>query len=231
MFNPDAFSSFYTTQKLGFDLKLVEKGYFTFQSFFQGSFCLELGPATGYMTKFLVNSFEKVTVVEGSRILLDQIPDYKNIIKVHSLFENFKPSGQYDTIIINHVLEHLQDPVTLLKSVYSWLSNDGVCIVGVPNAMSFHRLAAVRMGLLKSVYDLNSRDLELGHQRVYDLDLLKLHLSIAKFNIIHEGGIFLKFLSNAQIESFLDEKIIDAYFDLAEEFYYNSAEVFVIAKK
>jgi hypothetical protein len=53
----------------------------------------------------------------------------------------------------------------------------------------------------------------------------------ANFKINFESGIFLKFLSNAQIESFLDDKIVEAYFELAHDFYTNSAEIFVIAHK
>jgi len=231
MHNPEAFANFYQEEKLGFDIKLVEKGFSTFKPFFSGETCLELGPATGYMTRFLINSFSTVTVVEGSRSLIDQIPDYSNLKKVNCLFEEFTPTETFDTIIINHVLEHLQDPVVVLKNAYDWLNDNGVCIVGVPNAKSFHRLAAVKMGLLNSEYDLNSRDLELGHYRVYDLELLKNHIKQAGFKINFESGLFLKFLSNAQIETFLDDKIIEAYFELAHDFYKNSAEIFVIAHK
>jgi 2-polyprenyl-3-methyl-5-hydroxy-6-metoxy-1,4-benzoquinol methylase len=231
MSNLETFANFYKDDKLGFDIKLVEKGFMTFKKFFSGTNCLELGPATGYMTKYLVDSFLTVTVVEGSRTLIDQIPCYTNLKKVNCLFEDFIPSEKYDTIIINHVLEHLVDPISVLKKVYNWLNEDGICIVGVPNAKSFHRLAAVKMGLLKSEYDLNSRDLELGHYRIYDLELLKNHMDQAGFKIKFESGIFLKFLSNAQIETFLDDKIVEAYFDLATDFYKNSAEIFLIAHK
>lgn len=229
--NPEAFANFYQGDKLGLDIKLVEVGFLTFEPFFSGVSCLELGPATGYMTKHLVGSFSSVTAVEGSKTLIDQIPNYSNLKKVNCLFEDFVPSEKYDTIIINHVLEHLEDPVSVLMKAYDWLNKDGICIVGVPNAKSFHRLAAVKMGLLVSEYDLNSRDLELGHYRVYDLELLKSHMEQANFKIKFESGLFIKFLSNAQIESFLDDRVVEAYFDLAHDFYQNSAEIFVIAHK
>ena len=231
MSNPEIFANFYQETKLGFDIKLVEKGFLTFKPFFYGVNCLELGPATGYMTKYLVDNFSSVTIVEGSKTLIEQIPNFKNVKKVNCLFEEFMTLEKFDTIIINHVLEHLEDPVSVLKKAFDWLSEGGVCIVGVPNAKSFHRLAAVKIGLLGSEYNLNSRDLELGHYRVYDLELLKSHMEQANFKIKFESGIFLKFLSNAQIESFLDDKIVEAYFDLAHDFYKNSAEIFVIAHK
>ena len=231
MNEPNRFSSFYTNDKLGFDLVLVNEGFRQFKPHFIGKSCLELGPATGYMTKMLVDCFNKVTVVEGSSELFNQIPDFENAQKFNCLFENFEAPEKYDTIILNHVLEHIEFPDLLLNDIYSWLADDGVCIIGVPNAKSFHRLAAVKMGLLKSEYDLNQRDLELGHYRVYDLDLLKNQVNLAGFKILEEGGIFLKFLSNSQIENLLDQTTIDAYFKIAKDFYYNSAEIYLVLQK
>lgn len=225
---PDNFSNFYSETNLGFDLYLVKKGYQQFSSFFIGDSCLELGPATGYMTKFIVEDFKEVACVEGSKKLLDQIPEYNNLIKFHSLFENFEIDKKFDTIIINHVLEHIEKPVNLLKKVKSWKSKNSRVIVGVPNAKSFHRLAAVKMGILSSEYELNSRDLELGHYRVYDFKSLEKDCLEAGFKILHKGGIFVKFLSNEQIVNLFDEKIINAYFELGNDFKENSAEIFLV---
>ena len=91
-------------------------------------------------------------------------------------------------------------------------------------------MAAVKIGLLNTENELNERDKELGHYRVYDFDLLRKHLSDAGFNIIAEGGVFLKFLSNQQTVEYLSEGIIDAYFKLGEEFKNNAAEIFVVAQ-
>lgn len=169
MNTPEQFANFYD-HLLNIDLNLVYKGFLKFKKFFRGKTALELGPASGYMTKYLVECFDKLTIVEGSKTLIDQIPDYVNVEKINCLFEDYTPYNTYDTIIINHVLEHIDEPIRFLSKVCEWLSDDGICILGVPNAKSFHRLAAVKMGLLSSEYDLNSRDLELGHCRVYDLN-------------------------------------------------------------
>lgn len=229
--HPESQSSFYTKENLGFDLLLVEKGFEEFRPFFIGKNALELGPASGYMTRFLTKEFDLLTVVEGSESLLSQIPDYENLIKVHSLFEDYDPLIQFDTIIMNHVLEHIEKPELLLKKMKNWLNKDGVLIIGVPNAQSFHRLAAVHMGLLSTEYDLNERDRELGHYRVYDLDLLRDQVTNAGYTICAEGGIFVKFLSNFQIENLLESSVVDAYFKLAKRFYQNAAEIYLVLKR
>lgn len=231
MNSPEKFAGFYNQEKLGFDLKLVLNGYKQFKPFFKGENALELGPATGYMTKLLINDFNHLYLVEGSKTLIDQIPDYNNVTKINSLFETYTPDINFDTVILNHVLEHIENPVELLKKIYGWVKDDGVFIVGVPNAKSFHRLAAVKMGLLKNEYELNERDLELGHYRVYDFELLKKQVLEAGFCILYEGGVFLKFLSNNQIEELLDNRIIEAYFNLGADFKQNSAEIFLVLKK
>ena len=143
MKHPELYSGFYKKDKLGIDLTLVSKGFNKFKDHFYGSNCLELGPSYGYMTSELVNVFDRVVAIEGSETLFNAIPDFNNLEKHNSLFENFSTDEKFDTIILNHVLEHIENPVLLLKKIKSWMSPDGVLIIGVPNAKSFHRLAAV----------------------------------------------------------------------------------------
>ena len=144
----DSLSSWYTDVQLDFDKRLIRFRYESIKPSFNGESCLELGPADGQMTKFLIDDFKKLTVVEGSTDLLDEIPDYDNLVKVHSLFEDFQPNELFDTIILEHILEHVEDPIALMKMVKKWLSPNGKLFLGVPNGNSIHRLVAVKMGLL-----------------------------------------------------------------------------------
>lgn len=224
-------SEFYKESFLDFDLQLTQFNYKTFKPYFKGDLGLELGPAMGYMTQFLINDFKNLDLVEGSKDLLSSIPDYKNVTKHHSLFENFKTDKKYDTIIMAHVLEHIYDPVQICSKVYDWLSDEGVFLVSVPNAKSIHRMAAKEMGLLKSEYELNSRDHELGHYRVYDMDLLKKHIIKAGFKVIKTGGIFLKPLSNKQIQDTWTKKMIEGFYKMGTHFPENCAEIFVVCTK
>lgn len=62
-------------------------------------------------------------------------------LKVRSLFwqdADFAP-GSFDVITSNHVLEHLREPVSALKRMAEWVSDDGVMFVSVPNALSGRR--------------------------------------------------------------------------------------------
>ncbi|MCB1064612.1 MAG: class I SAM-dependent methyltransferase [Verrucomicrobiae bacterium] len=225
--HPDDFSEFYSRENITLDIRLIEIGYRYFRPHFRVGTCLELGPATGYMTRLLVEDFPHVTAVEGAADLLSQIPHFENLTKVHALFEEFTPRTRFNTIMMNHVLEHIEEPIPLLRRIRDWLADDGVLILGVPNAKSFHRLAAVRMGLLETEYSLNERDRELGHFRVYDLNQLREDALEAGYAVEAEGGTFLKFLANSQMESTMNDSMLEAYHELGLDFVENCAEVFL----
>lgn len=224
-------SQFYNKSFLNFDYKLTEMNYLSLKPYFKGKNLLELGPAMGHMTKFLVNDFENVSVVEGSKELLDLIPNYDNIEKHHSYFEEFETDKKFDTIIMSHVLEHIENPIKILKLISRWLSENGVIIISVPNSKSLHRLAAVEMGLLESEYELNQRDLDLGHYRVYDLNSLKKDIIESSLKIIDEGGVFLKPVSNGQIDDNWTVEMIDGFYKLGKKFPEFCAEIFVVCTK
>lgn len=226
----DELSKFYIEEQLDFDKRLIRYRYKSIKKYFNGNIALEMGPAEGVMTQWLVNDFSQIDLLDGSQKLLDIIPHYSNIKKICSLFENFVPTQKYDTIIMEHILEHIEDPTSVLKRVKVWLSKGGRIIIGVPNAKSFHRLAAVKMGLLNSEYSLNSRDHALGHKRVYDLKTLKEHVISSGLNIIYSGGVFLKPLSNGQIEKNWTPQMMDGFYELGKQFPNNTAEIYVIAE-
>jgi SAM-dependent methyltransferase len=223
-------AKFYHQDIMTIDYKQTEFCYRSLKPFFRGTVACELGPATGYMTKNLLDDFEQLDVIEGAKDLLDAIPDNPKLKKYHSLFEDFQPSRKYDTIIMSHVLEHIKEPVALLSTLKTWLAPGGALLVAVPNALSFHRMAAVEMGLLNKETDLNDRDKELGHYRVYDMATLTSHAKQAGLNITHSGGIFLKFLSNAQIEKICTDQMLEAYYKLSERFGENGAEIYIVCE-
>lgn len=54
-------------------------------------------------------------------------------VETESLFAREFPAGSFDFIRLNHVLEHINDPVAALKTLAGWLVDDGVLYVEVPN--------------------------------------------------------------------------------------------------
>lgn len=222
--------TWYIQEQLNFDKRLIAYRYRTQKPYFRPAHCLELGSADGQMTRFLVNDFETLTSVDGSKELLDQIPDAPNLTKIHSYFEDLKLDRQYNTIILEHILEHVDNPVEIMRLAKGWLAPGGVMLMGVPNALSLHRLAAVKMGLLKSPYELNERDYQVGHQRVYDIDTFLADAASAGLKVIKSGGMFLKPLSNKQIESQWTEEMMEGFYELGKDFPRHAGELYAVCE-
>ena len=201
-----------------------------FARFFQGRRCLEMGPAEGVMTRHLARAFPGLTLVEGAEAFSDSLrARFPSAVVVHSLFEDFKPSDRFDTIVLGHVLEHVENPVEILRRAGSWLTPGGVICCAVPNAWSLHRQAAVILGMLDSEESLNVADLHHGHRRVYNPESLRADFLASGLSIRHFGGYWIKALSNAQMEGTWTPEMIRAFMQLGERYPDIAAEIYVIA--
>ncbi len=226
----ESLSNWYLQEQLDFDKKLIYFRYQTIKPHLTGLLGLELGSGDGQMTQYLINHFEELTVIDGSLNLLNQIPEYPNLVKVHSLFENFDSPQKFNSIIMEHILEHVKDPIELLKQVQKWLTSKGTIIIGVPNGNSIHRLVAVKMGLLKESCELNQRDHALGHRRVYTSQTFRQDLEASGLIISHIGGVFFKPLSNQQIQDHWTEQMIQGFYELGKDFPEYAAEIYAVCE-
>jgi len=201
-----------------------------FARFFQGRRCLEMGPAEGVMTRHLARAFPDLTLVEGAEPFCESLrARFPSATVVRSLFEDFEPAEPFDTIVLGHVLEHVEDPVEILRRARSWLAPAGVICSAVPNSRSLHRQAAVIMGMLESEDSLNPTDLHHGHRRVYNPESLRADFLAAGLSIRHCGGYWIKPLANAQMEGTWTPEMIRAFMQLGERYPDIVAEIYVIA--
>jgi 2-polyprenyl-3-methyl-5-hydroxy-6-metoxy-1,4-benzoquinol methylase len=202
-----------------------------FERFFRGHSCLELGPAEGLMSEVLVPRFQRMVMVDGSRQFCDELRRrFPRAEVVNSLFEDYETDERFDTIVISHVLEHVDDPVSLLATARRWLADDGRLIAAVPNARSVHRQAAVLMGLLPEEHAMNATDAHHGHRRVYDPESFRHDFARAGLRVEVFGGYWLKPLSNAQLEAQWTPEMRRAYLELGERYPDIAAEIYVVAR-
>lgn len=221
----------YGEKQLTLDRRLAAYRYQSIRPFLRPTRGLELGTGDGLMTENLCEDFSTLVAVDGSRELLNGISVAPGLIKVCSLFEEFRPSVSFDTIVMDHVLEHVERPIDLLKDAAGWLADGGRIILGVPNGLSFHRLVAVKMGLLRSPTELNDRDVELGHRRVYTPGSLFQDIERSGLMVSTWGGVFFKPLSNRQIELQWSEEMIEGCFLLGRDFPANAAELYAVCER
>lgn len=173
--------------------------------------CLDLGFGDGVLFPSLA-SHCNLTLLEGSQRLCQKAADVqtaKNLsAEIHCVrFEDFTSSKKFDIVICSHVLEHVADPVRLLRRLRELLSPGGILIGIVPNADSLHRRLGVAIGLQSRRDDLSLRDKMVGHVRVYSLRTLLDDLAEAGLRIAKHRGFFLKPLSNSQLLPFGEEVI------------------------
>jgi len=175
-----------------------------FKHISEKSSILELGYGEGNFTEELVKRNFQPTIIDGSNVLLEIAnKKFKDKIKVvNELFENFDSKELYDIIIATHVLEHVDDPILLLKKLSNILNHNGKIIIVVPNANSIHRKLSVLMNLQPKLDTLSNRDVIVGHQRVYNFLTLENDVSTAGLKIIEKTGFFLKVLPNSMMKDF-----------------------------
>ena len=97
-----------------------------------------------------------MTVVDGGKGFCDAIKArHPRVEAVNSLFEDYRSAPAFQTIVMGHVLEHVENPVEILALARGWLAPGGRILAAVPNARSLHRQAATIMGLLPNESALN----------------------------------------------------------------------------
>ncbi len=209
------------TRKYSYDFDNILRKYMmrSFEPFIgetKNSNALEMGCYRGDFTELLVQHFNDLTVIEGSNELAEFTKKRvgAKVKFITSVFENLELKEKYDHIFLLHTLEHLDDPVLVLKKINSWLSSKGRFFVCVPNANAPSRQIAVKMGLISHNSAITEAEKKHGHRNTFSLDTLEKAAVEAGLNIIHRGGVFFKALANYQFDKLLGTDIItEGYLD------------------
>ncbi len=195
-----------------------------------GDRLLELGSASGVMTRLFLDHLKHIDVLEGAKEYIDILkPELGGRVDFfHSLWEEFETDRRYTDMVMAGALEHLEDPVGVLRKIKNWLDPnlESAIHLTVPNANSLHRKIGVAMGSIPSITSLSERDHMIGHQRVYTSALLRQHIEEAGLKVDLLQGIYLKPLPHSEMETWPLERI-NAFYEVGKEFSDNCAELYV----
>jgi len=171
---------------------------------------LELGAFKGDMTAQLLDYFDRLDVIEASPILADEVrARFPGRVDVTTgLIEEVTPATRYKNIFLVHTLEHLDEPVAMLSRIGTWLDDDGLLFVAVPNANALSRQIAVHMGLIAHNSAVTPGEFEHGHRRTYSLDTLLADVRGAGLEVVDFGGVIVKPLANFQFDLALEAGIV-----------------------
>lgn len=183
----------------------------SFAPFFVKGSALELGCFKGDFTRRLVPHFQDITCVEASSEALAEAKAKVggDVDFIHGRFEAVDLPHRYDNIILTHVLEHLDNPVQVLRRINEeWLAEGGRFFLVCPNANAPSRQIAVKMGLISHNAAVTPAELEHGHRITYTLDTLERDARAAGLKVVHRSGVFFKALANFQWDRLLQTDII-----------------------
>ncbi|MBA4372535.1 MAG: hypothetical protein C0402_06690 [Thermodesulfovibrio sp.] len=199
-----------------------------------GSRALELGVGDQVWTPKLLERFESVTSVDGSKELLTAMAQKvkgRDWTAVNSFFEDYIPVLLFDTVLITYVLEHVDDPLLILRHARRrWLKEGGRLAVVVPHALSLHRRLAVKMGLASHPAELGDTDRRMGHKHCFTSYEMEKMIINAGFRIIEVKGMFTKVLPNSMLTGCSDEQLKGLFelgLSLPVEY---SAAIFILAE-
>lgn len=197
-----------------------------FQPFFRPGRMLELGSFKGDFTRRLLPHFQDLTCVEASsEAVATARAAFGDRVSIHhALFEEVALPGRFDNIVMTHVLEHLDDPVGVLRRVNKeWLAPGGRFFLVCPNANAASRQVAVKMGLIATPEAVTPSELAHGHRITYSADTLERDAKAAGLSVVYRSGIFFKALANFQWDRLLKTDIItpaylDGCYELGKEY-------------
>jgi 2-polyprenyl-3-methyl-5-hydroxy-6-metoxy-1,4-benzoquinol methylase len=180
----------------------------------EGRSVLELGLGHGYTTEIFARHFPRHLVLEGSPAVIQNFcnkhPDCSAEI-IETYFENFSTEERFDVIVMGFVLEHVDDPLLILRHFREFLAPGGRMFLAVPNAEVMNRRLGHLADMLNDLTSLSTNDHLLGHKRYYTTGSLREDLERAGYTVNRLEGIYLKPFTTSQMLALnLDPKVLDS---------------------
>jgi 2-polyprenyl-3-methyl-5-hydroxy-6-metoxy-1,4-benzoquinol methylase len=159
--------------------------------------------------------FGSMTVVEPGRRFYDnavRLATGRNNVSVRlGTLQQVAPAlggERFDCIVMSSLLHEVPQPAEVLRAAAALCDSSTTLMVNVPNANSFHRILAVNMGLIGSVYELSPTQKRMQGTATFDIDSLSSLLDGAGFEVVETSTFFVKPFTHAQMERLLQQGIM-----------------------
>lgn len=150
---------------------------------------LELGCATGYMTKYLKEKKHcSVVGVEKNRYAAAKARKYAwrviaGDLNSQKIWRTVRENGPYDVVFASSVVEHLEDPWDILSRIFRVLKPGGKLILTVPN-IAFWR---ARIRLLLGTWEYEEYGIfDRTHTKFFTVYSMRMALKSAGFTVLEE---------------------------------------------
>ena len=156
----------------------------------QGKSVLDIGCARGYLGRLLKEKgalrVEGIDISEGALVEANKVLDQTYALDLEGEWPEELKAKKFDVIIMAEVLEHVFDPVKVLKNVQRVLKDGGIIIITTPNFMTWTNRVKFIFG------DFQYQDqgmFDFGHIRWFTHEYLKKVLRDSGFKIVEEKNI------------------------------------------
>jgi len=165
-------------------LKKTQYGYFKYlkkYSTLKGNF-MEIGPDVGFFTRFCVSegNFKKFWLFEPNKAVRQKLIKILSNNEFHIIDEitNFKavPINSIDTVAVIHVMDHLLDPVKILKALSIKMKNNAKLLIVTHDEQS----------LLRKIFGWRWPAFCLQHPQIYNQSTIKSLLNLSGFNVVSQ---------------------------------------------
>lgn len=184
-----------------------------------GQSVLELGCATGMMTKDFSEAGAAVVAVDRAQPYLDRA---RARVPTGVQFEladitTFGSAQTFDHVVATNVLHEVPDPAEFLRNCRRLLGPSGILHMTLQNPQSLHRLLGVEMGLIANANEISKRGQDYDTLRMLDSEALVELFSSVDLEVVTAGGVLLKPLPNAKMLE-LDDSMIRGLIELGNQF-------------
>jgi len=181
--------------------------------------------------------YECAVIVEPSADFVskcsDDFYDNKKVNVVCDFFENTNLEEQkFDFVLIAGLLHEVEYPKVLLRCVLKSCDQNTIIHVSVPNNNSFHLVWAYCSGLIERLGVQTETSKILQQHSVFDLKSLHQMVIECGFDVIEEGGYFIKPFNHKKMQQcvdncILDQQLLDGLYKMSSFFSEFCSEIFV----
>ena len=181
---------------------------------YKHSSILEIGCGLNPLFPY-IKDYKKYTIVEPSKEFAEFAVSIDKKGKDITIINNFLEDAtnecwdqNFDFIFLSGVLHQAPKPEILLRTLHDFCNRDSIVHINVPNAFSFHRLLAVEMGYIETIYEKSETNSKLQTISIFDKDSLIRLVHANEFDVLEFGTYFIKLFTNEQMEKIISANII-----------------------
>ena len=170
----------------------------------RGKVLLDIGCGNGVVTLHALKNYEYVIGTDISLKALTSIPPKTFPVLQSNLNRGFIPlkDKSVDSVICLDVIEHLYDPLLLIKEIHRILRVNGELVVTTPNSRFIKHITDLLLRGTSPKTNLDKEGYDGGHLHYFTFTDMKKILTDYDFQILQEKGISVRFYNSLKLRIF-----------------------------